>query len=63
MSHRGLTGDDMNIASVTFLYILVTMSFRGMAGKLSGNEGPRMPMDMATPKWLKDMQDQATEEK
>ena len=49
MSHRGLEGDNMQECSLTFLYVLITMALRGVFGKMTGSDGPRFPMDMATP--------------
>jgi len=27
-----------------------------MIGKITGSDGPRMPIDLTTPQWLQDMQ-------
>lgn len=59
MSHRGLEGDDMSQVSMTFICVLMQMATRGMLGKLTGSDGPRMPLEMSTPQWLQDMQKQA----
>ena len=55
MSHRGLEGEDLSLASCMFIFILFNMSFRGVLGKITGSEGPRMPMELAQPQWLKNM--------
>jgi hypothetical protein len=55
MSHRGLTGDDTKECGLLFLYVLLQMAVRGCAGKLFGNESPRLPIEHQTPKWLQDM--------
>lgn len=52
MSHRGLEGDDMRQVSLTFLCILFTMGTRGMLGKITGADGPRLPIEISTPAWL-----------
>lgn len=49
MSHRGLEGDDMTQVSMTFICVLIQMSFRGVLGKITGSDGPRLPMDLSTP--------------
>ena len=59
MSHRGLEGEDMSQASMTFICVLVQMSTRGMIGKITGSDGPRIPVELSTPQWLQDMQNQA----
>ena len=59
MSHRGLEGDDNSLASMTFIAILIQMGTRGMIGKITGSDGPRLPLDQATPQWLKNMQERA----
>ena len=61
MSHRGLTGDDSSLASMAFIAILVQMGTRGMIGKITGSDGPRLPMDQAQPQWLKNMQERANQ--
>jgi hypothetical protein len=55
MSHRGLYGEDKNEYSCIFIYILAQMAFRGTIAKLMGTEGPRLPIEHQTPKWLQDM--------
>lgn len=35
------------------------MATRGLIGKFTGTDGPRMPMDMSTPQWLQEMQSKA----
>lgn len=52
MSHRGLEGEDMTQVSMTFLCILFSMGTRGMLGKITGSDGPRLPLDISTPQWL-----------
>ena len=53
MTHRGLEGEDMQDASLFFIYMLAQAAFRGSVSKILGNpEGPRMPMDYQTPAWL-----------
>ena len=54
MSHRGLTGADTHDVSAIFIYILFQMLLRGIPGKIMGVEGPRMPVDHQTPKWLQE---------
>jgi len=49
MSHRGIEGDDLSQCGMTFIFILLSMSFRGLPSKLLGVEAPRMPMDLQTP--------------
>ena len=45
MSHRGLTSENTTDFSLVFIYMLSNMAFRGLPGKLFGNDGPRMPID------------------
>jgi hypothetical protein len=45
MSHRGIDGDNMSQVSMTFIYILLQMATRGCASKITGSEGPRMPIE------------------
>lgn len=54
MSHRGLTGDDNQLVSLTFIMILANMAFRGMIPKLAGIEAPRLPVEQQAPKWMSD---------
>jgi hypothetical protein len=54
MSHRGLEGEDMSEFSMTFIYVLTQSAVRGMIGKIMGSEGPRMPVEHQTPKWLQE---------
>jgi hypothetical protein len=49
MSHKGLEGEDMTQCSAVFIFILINMAFRGTLSKLMGSEGPRMPIELATP--------------
>jgi hypothetical protein len=61
MSHRGLEGEDTREVSLTFICVLFQMATRGLIGKLTGSDGPRMPLELSTPQWLQDMQKQAYE--
>ena len=45
MSHRGLYGDNMSEVSMVFIYIITQMAFRGSLAKLTGSEGPRLPIE------------------
>lgn len=56
MTHRGLEGDDMQEVSLVFIYLLAQMILRGTVSKVLGTEGPRMPVEHQTPKWLQDYQ-------
>ena len=49
MTHKGLTGDDMEEYSLMFIYMLGQMAVRGMVGKITGNEMLRMPVEMRLP--------------
>ena len=52
-THRGLEDEDMRNVSIFFIYSTAHMAFRGIFEKLLGNrQGPRMPVDYQTPKWL-----------
>lgn len=57
MSHRNIENEDMTLVAPFFIFMLANMSFRTLLGKILGHEGPRLPVDHQTPKWLKDMQD------
>lgn len=59
MSHRGLSGDDMQEFSLFFIAILTNMALRTCIPKAMGFETPRMPIEHQTPKWLQDMQENA----
>ena len=52
MSHRGLSGDDSQLVSLTFIMILSNMAFRGMLPKLMGVDAPRLPVEQQAPKWM-----------
>ena len=54
MSHRNIENEDMTLVSPFFIFMLLNMSLRGILGKVLGNEGPRMPIDHQTPKWLQE---------
>ena len=56
MSHRGLDekSEDLTDVCAIFIYILLQMTLRGTIGKIFGYEGPRMPVDHQTPKWLQE---------
>ena len=45
MSHRGLTGDNMQEYSLFFIAILCNMALRGTLPKAMGFETPRMPIE------------------
>ena len=46
LTHRGLSGEDMQDCSLFAVFIMAQAAFRGSISKLLGNpEGPRMPMD------------------
>tara|TARA_B110000908_G_scaffold95920_1_gene113477 strand:+ start:380 stop:574 length:195 start_codon:yes stop_codon:yes gene_type:complete len=45
MSHRGLSGDDNQLVSLTFILILSNMAFRGILPKLLGVDPPRLPIE------------------
>lgn len=49
MTHRGLEGDDMSQVSVVFIYIMLQMALRGNISKITGSDGPRMPIEFQTP--------------
>ena len=52
MSHRNIPGEDMRECSLMFILLLAQTAFRGNITKMLGTEGPRMPLDHQTPKWL-----------
>ena len=52
MSHRNIVDPNMKLVSPFFIFMLANMSMRGLLGKIMGHEGPRMPVDHQTPKWL-----------
>jgi len=45
MSHKGVPGEDSQEYGLVFIYLMSTTAFRGMIGKITGSEGPRMPLE------------------
>jgi hypothetical protein len=57
LSHRNIDDPNKKLVSPFFIIMLTGMAIRGIISKITGLEGPRMPLDLQTPKWLRDMQE------
>ena len=47
VTHRGVPGDDLHDAGFTFVYMLCSMTLRGLISKLAGHEAPRVALSPA----------------
>ena len=45
MSHKGVPGEDSQEYGLVFIYLLASTATRGMIGKITGSDGPRMPIE------------------